>query len=747
MTDLAAAERPAGDANSTKANVDFASAQIAPGPDPAADGMSGGPEGPRFRLDVPRAGHVVSTHSETYAGALREAVSILADPLSRESRCAARHRSIFGQGQDKSGSPSVRPITDRAARALVAMRTCAVASRSGPTTISVTDAERWFLGPEAQGQGLATLVSKEALARADTVLASNVDATAYRELLPYLLDPEGPGDRLTVRRNPHAKDTRARRRARGIFYTPADIAEAMVETCLKAVDGPEDGSSPTVFDPACGTGVFLRAALKELRRSHPEIPAARIASSALFGTDIDPWAVEAAAFVLVTDAWNEDRPSKGSPVALWREIRRNLVCVDALRIDPGASGERPSAEVEAAYRATGAAEPDKRAQQQRFPLPMLFPALPGGPQVIIGNPPYAVVGERDDYRTLQGVFRTFEQTQQGSAQICLGFLEQMVRVACEERCAGALVLPLSVACNVDRQFSSARRMIGQTAGSWRFAFFDREPHALFGEGVKTRNAIVYWRRTSSDTRARIATGPLRKWRGSSRARMLKSLRFTPINCDIRSGIPKIDGATQAKALKTLSQRWTRLEQAVHGIERALLADVPRADDRTVFVGSTAYNFINVFLTPTRSVAAAGSTLSENPLFAIECASRDDALAVFSILSSRLVYWWWHVHGDGFHVAKRFITSLPFGIETLAEEAGTTLRAIGKELWSKVRTRPIITTNRGRTSVAYTPIGHEGLRREADRRLAEIGGVENSFVDELEKFTTHTVAATLRDVQD
>ena len=163
----------------------------------------------------------------------------------------------------------------------------------------------------------------------------------------------------------------------------------------------------------------------------------------------------------------------------------------------------------------------------------------------------------------------------------------------------------------------------------------------------------------------------------------------------------------------------------------------------MFVGPTAYNFLNVFLKPQRSVLSAGSRLSEHPLFAIECASSDDALAVFSTLTSRLTYWWWHAHGDGFHVSKRFVESLPFGVDLVTGKIGARLAATGKELWPKVRNHPIITVNRGRTSLAYTPNGHDELRRQADEALVDLAGLESDFVDELQRFTAHTVAATLR----
>jgi type I restriction-modification system DNA methylase subunit len=141
---------------------------------------------------------------------------------------------------------------------------------------------------------------KQTLAEAELTLRSKADARAYLELLPYILDPHGPGSRLSVKRNPQTGTARARKRAEGVFYTPADVAEYMAGACLDFLDRL---CPPMVFDPACGTGVFLRAALKQLRILYPRQNAFSLASTCLFGADIDPWPLDAAAFVLFADMW------------------------------------------------------------------------------------------------------------------------------------------------------------------------------------------------------------------------------------------------------------------------------------------------------------------------------------------------------------------------------------------------------------------------------------------------------------
>lgn len=673
---------------------------------------------PVASLAIPRRGHVLSSVSELYGGSIREAVAALSVSVARAPRADVASALYALRASDRD-SPVHRSDDEIVAWLIVSMWVTGVASRAIPVSGSLPQAEEWFLGSK-RGHRLTTLTSARAIQKAESALRVQADAAAYLDLLPYILDPHGPGSRLSVRRDPSTQTARSRKRDEGVFYTPADVADYMANACVSTFDG----DIPTVLDPACGTGVFLRAALGALRQRYLDEDAASLAVKFLFGIDIDPLALDAATFVLLADIW---AGASLSPAALWKSLRRNLACIDTLRIDP--ANDRPSSLA--------------REGASRLTIPSIFADLPRGPTIILGNPPYANLGARSDLSALQGVFRTIAAKPQPNAEVYLAFIEQMVRLVGAKNCAGALVLPLSIACNVGSQFAAARKLIAETPGRWRFAFFDREPHALFGEDVKTRNAIVLWSRCSHDKSAKLATGPLRKWRGDSRAQMFRSLRFTPINSDVRGGIPKIDGDCQAVALKALSNRWDQLERALKHIGRCPLAASPHADDRTVFVGPTAYNFLNVFLKPPQTLFGKDLILSEHPLHVLTCASRQDALAVFALLSSHFAYWWWHSNGDGFHVSGRFLCEFPFGFDALSGSVAEALARAGQALWSTINTRPIISLNRGRTSLAFTPNGHDSIRRQIDQILADLAGLQPAFVAEVQQFTAHTIGATLR----
>lgn len=668
------------------------------------------------RLAVPRRGHVLSTIVEMYAEPVRIAVDVLSRSLSEKQRSAFEYLSVARHEEEAIFR---RSDSETAAWAVVSMWIVGVAAEVFTAAASLGDAEDWFCSSYTTERITRSLPS-DVLKNAEANLRIAADGSAYAELLPYILDPHGPGSRLSVRRNPNSRSARVRKRAEGVFYTPADVAEYMVQACLAEV---KSEGLPSVFDPACGTGVFLRASLKEIRRRYPELGAFYLASECLFGVDIDPWPVNAAAFVLLFDSYTALDRNAVMPVEAWRRLRRNFACIDALRIDPsdGLAG------------AGGAS---------RIPTSTLFPTIKKGFTITLGNPPYADLGRRLDLNSLARVFKSIEVKPQPTAEVYLPFVEQMIRLGNEEMCCGALVLPLSFACNVGLQFSTLRHLISESRGCWRFAFFDREPHALFGEDVKTRNTILLWSRSPSDKRPSLLTGPLRKWRGDSRAAMFKSVNFTAIHSEIRSGIPKLEGNYQAAAFNILSLRGQKLQQVV-AINRVNLAEAPDSDDKTLFVGATAYNFINVFMRPEKCVLDGERVLSEHQLHVVRCATRKSALAIFAILTSHLAYWWWHVHGDGFHVSRRFISDLPIGAEDLTEELVDVLSEDGLKLWNRIKARPIMSLNRGRVSLAYSPNGHNDIRRDIDQRLGKLTGLTEAFINDLQQFTARTVAASLQ----
>lgn len=659
--------------------------------------------------------HLLPTATGATNQSIRQAVYLLAfSPRHKSLHSFTEALSLFSHSQYRS-QPSC-PDPEIVAWDIVAMWVTGVVTRNLSLRAKLTEASEWFFAGHKHDP-LTDFFPSQDLREAEKTLHHGVSTAVCHELLPYVLDPHGPGSRQSVMRDPSTGPARARKRADGVFYTPADVADYMVRECL---DSLHSENIPTVYDPACGTGVFLRAALRELRKRHSDKNVSLLAFECLFGTDIAPWPLDATAFVLLAELLVDKANQETTPVELWSRLRKNLGCIDTLLVGPAHS------------RNVG------HHKTFNVSLTSLFPAIKDGPTVIVGNPPYTSLGEPPYFKDLVQEFKTLQAKPRPTAEVYVAFLEQMLRLGNRKQCAASLVLPLSIASNIGPQFIAARQLIQNTKGHWRFAFFDRQPQALFGEDVKTRNAIIFWNRDAFATEPVLASGPLRRWRTQDRASIFDTIQFTRIRCDIRGGIPKIEGGRQASALGNLSARWHRLGQAVSGVKRLSLANTIEADDHIVFVGTTAYNFLNVFLRPPKTTLEGMTDLSENKLHAIHCTTPKTAQAVLGILTSHLAYWWWHTYGDGFHVLKRFILSFPFGNDVLDDDPLEFLSRTGAKLWSVMNTNPTISLNRGRLSVAYNPNCHTDIRRSIDRVLVEVAGLSDGFVDELQQFTAHTV---------
>lgn len=666
-------------------------------------------------LAVPRRGNVLTTVAEKHGGPLRLAAQHLTTVLT-EHDALRQQGALFARFSAAQGPCGLqRPFAQTAAWSLVATWAIAVALRSISPRSSLQEAEEWF-GTAGTDASVCSLIPEDAQ-RCARALMGGSNPEALAQLLPYVLDPHGPGSRLSVMRQAETREARARKRAEGVFYTPADVAEYMAGLVLPSTSKTKP---PTLLDLACGTGVFLRAALRRLTPSFPNIAKSDLALAALHGVDVDPTALNSAAFVLLHDCWTQ---STATPVELWRSLRANFLWADALTLD---------AEQDAA-----SCRQPKDAAVPRLSLAVHLPALTGGADVVLGNPPYADIGPRDDFAVLAGLFETVAATPTPKADLYPVFVEQMIRLSAPMT-VGSLVLPLSVACNTGTQFVALRRLIARTPGTWRFAFFDRQPHALFGEDVKTRNAIATWGRGPGDTSASVLTGPLRKWRAPERATMLSRISFTPLSLPIVRGIPKVSGRVQAEAFATVSGRTLRLSSIVQAYRRR--APAGSHGQPTVFVGATAYNFLNVSRGVATLVAPEGLAPTSHHPHALDCASKRDADAVLAVLASGIAFWWWHARDDGFHVSRSTLEELPVGVDILAGPDGDALALIGAEIWAAAKDTPVVSNNSGKASFAFPPSRYAAARADADRVLRRALGLSSAFDVELKHFLHDVISA-------
>src|SRR5690606_10529594 len=91
-----------------------------------------------------------------------------------------------------------------------------------------------------------------------------------------------------------------------------------------------DAEAAIWLDPACGSGVFLRAVLRHLERAGLADPQlVKFGTTNLCGMDISQLAADFAAFTIVEALAGRD---SALPVELWQASRRNIVAVNALSV-------------------------------------------------------------------------------------------------------------------------------------------------------------------------------------------------------------------------------------------------------------------------------------------------------------------------------------------------------------------------------------------------------------------------------
>lgn len=644
----------------------------------------------------------------------------------------------------------------QAAWSLVSTRIVGRSVGALSTGASLRDAESWFLGTVQAPASLA----EQLTAGADRDVVRSLEKIAYddefRELLPYVLDSIGPGSRASVMRDPATGESRRARKASGVFYTPSDIAEYITGEALSKVD--DSIACPKVLDPACGSGVFLKAALDVVTRRASGGDRFSLTEECLFGIDISPLAVEAACFVLLRECIDSPVGLEASPWSLWHRIRCNFRVGDALDFclrPPQTCGSRAVAELRAALNHSFVPPdvPEAGASKKAGPLFSrgvalgdVFPCLATGADVVVGNPPYAAIGPGRDAADLE---RRFASALGGCTERsdCFPlFVEMMWRLVRQDRSSSGMVVPLSIASSRRAQLVALRRAIETSGGRWRFAFFDREPHGLFGEEVKTRNAIVFRaERRGDDAPTSIETGPLRRWTSRQRAELFRKIDFTPLRgTPIARGIPKLAGEEPAAVHAALSRRTERLRRMCSDVSSCLPSETGTTYSRPrVFVAGTAYNFLSVFR-PHESLPPQQAPWSSSKVLALEFNSEEAAARAFAYLGSRIAYWLWQVSEDGFHVTRSFVLNLPLVDGTCGPRREAALAACGNRLWESVQAQQVVSVNGGRQTVSYRPYGSDGIRDEIDTILLDALGITPSFGTYLRSFAHRSVTVDERD---
>jgi hypothetical protein len=216
------------------------------------------------RHGSPREGASLAGATELRGKPVREAVAALAGGMFPEKMEEVFLQTFPARPELER---NVNSLPMRAAWNLVSI--CLTARSSGQCLprCGIHEAEVWFRGGlQTTTAWLSAQIPAESLWQAEQLLNGIQLDSEFRALLPYILEEHGPGSRASVMKDPATASSRAAKREGGVFYTPADVADYMVEHARKLYSG--DFLTAKSLDPACGTGVFSLAMLRSAIHQH-----------------------------------------------------------------------------------------------------------------------------------------------------------------------------------------------------------------------------------------------------------------------------------------------------------------------------------------------------------------------------------------------------------------------------------------------------------------------------------------------
>lgn len=533
-------------------------------------------------------------------------------------------------------------------------------------------------------------------------------APELRALMPYLLDPVAAATRRDVLSAHSTVQERRARKAAGVYYTPGDVAHSMVQ---RLVARQADAAKGLWLDPAHGSGVFLRAAFCAMGGT-PE------AADHIYGVDLDPFAGEAASFVLTAEdlIHNPDGPA---PWVRWHRFRNNLATGDALLIDAAGSCGESTLPLDVL---DGVADGQPLGSYEPWRLETVFPETAGGGFArVIANPPYAPLKRSASSVHLSALHPVTGRAT--ASDVSPAFVELSVNLLSNDG-ALAVVLPLSIVSSTRPPFPELRSYLAKQQGALEFLSFDRVPDALFGDDIKTRNAIVFLDRNSPSD---IVASPLHRWTSRTRATLGRDIPVVSVVDvgGVPDTIPKIGTEWERELLQRCSESPHVLDQWVRTQRQSSLDRTHQTPDvlhtSTVALAPTAYNFLGVVRDPHQAVQQGHD--SQNPFSILNFHSAEDASAAYALLSSRLAFWMWHITGDGFHVTGALRRRLP--APPLGDGRIQRLASLGDMLWQATRQNPLVSMNRGRTTVSYPTWSYAELVDEIDAELGHLVGVQYS----------------------
>jgi hypothetical protein len=375
------------------------------------------------------------------------------------------------------------------------------------------------------------------------------------------------------------------------------------------------------------------------------------------------------------------------------------------------------------------ADPGSQADASRFHWDRAFPAVmqQGGFAAMIGNPPYVRVSGQRFPRAMRG-HRT------ASCPDLYAWCMERAAALGNEHCRVGMILPLSLAFS--RDFAPLRLLLRDTYAENWFAHFGRIPSALFSHDVRIRNTIHLGARQA--VRAGNYTTRLHRWFDAERPRLFSTLEYAEFDPDAWQGtVPKLGSSRLTAAL-----------------ERCLASDGNRVKDLlaresssglSLYFKKTAYNWLAFSRRPPPCYDGQGQAVDQPQTDRIDAADSDAWNLLFLLLNGKLLFVYWAIVGDDFHVTKHSFTNFPVPDPQALQSRRRRLAALANELQAAMDRAVCFKENAGKRVGSYNLAVCRQITDRSDRLFAKLLGLDEVW-DEIESLYDHVVRTDFQNTQ-
>ncbi|GMA49411.1 hypothetical protein GCM10025857_07680 [Alicyclobacillus contaminans] len=609
---------------------------------------------------------------------------------------------------------------------------------------SWADALEYFFGADwptkAEHFGIPSALPQGFFENLALGITELVNIAEFESLFPYIAE----GFEYVLS---HGEAVIGKKRAKGIYYTPHDVASYLVDETLgeylrRCIAKKPDTSDIhrkmqelSILDPACGSGVFLLECLNVLVEFNREFVGALHSDSIiealshLYGVDSSYVAVDSCRFILVYKSIMYEG-FDATPYEIWRVVSTRILQADSMLtpIQDGGSCTLSIDEQTSQLGETNGNQIELPLFGDRRSFENMFPQVFGtrsGFKIIVGNPPYAPLDIEQRAWLHQLGYKSVTHPSL-SSNTYMVFIEKMLQLADPNSAKCSLVVPLSIAYDRGKNTTELRKLIESTPGVWRFAHFDRSPDSLFGDHVKTRSTILFFER-NADTK-RIYTSRLHRWNSRQRQSLFRNITFVRFPGSIRDdGLPRIGGELGLDIYLRF-EKLAKLDLAgpircLHNKELINLT----SRETLIYAYGTAYNWIPVFRRLPRSFDGAHEPYIPSTLWGIECSSPKIADMLYACLSSRYSYLLWTMFGDGFHFASTLLRKLPFHTNNFTGPQIESLSRLGHKLNTEAQAYVMFSHNAGKVIGNYNMVKCDATLREIDLALTKAFGLSDEHL--------------------